>query len=627
MAAAGQAGGFNAASYGATGDGTTDDFAALQAAINAAGAAAPAVLHINPGVYIISDLLVYPSNITIRGAGIDVTTIRNSSGRSPSATWMLYELGFGSLDIHDTTIEHITWDQRGDLFGDAHDQALMGVDGTRNVVVQYCGFRNAITMAIHCDATTARPTQGHRALSNHVFESNGGGLSYFGEMTGFEISGNTVEHTQDDALAVQDTVSGVPHGGVITGNTILDCDSRNSYDSTPRGITVWGSYDVEVTDNTITDVFASGVLVCEGTANRAHDVLVDNNDVSGAGANNTTSGVGTYVPAYGFFLANCDDVTITGNTSTGSRDADHFYVGDTGTVDSGNSWSTARAARLPVGVTGRAVGAKVAKVSARLAVGVTGRALVAKIAATAARLAAGVTGRVAAAVVTEFAVNVPFTGTSGAWPAPWVGSGNAGSSADLSSNQGRMTAPTAAYQARREWYGAVEYDDVNITFTASIANPAREDYIIFSYRGDQWQDNAAGNPLNGYSVELDVALALLVLYRTDAGTRTVLDSAAYATTPGTSVKIRVQAAATTHQARIWNLGSGEPGTWQVGPVTDSTYTEGLWGLAFATAASLGTKLFDDVVGTISLPGGNESITTTAGDPITTTAGDPITTGA
>jgi hypothetical protein len=54
-------------SYGATGDGTTDDRAAIQAAIDAA-AAVGGTVYFGPGVYIIGDSLVLKSGVTLQGS-------------------------------------------------------------------------------------------------------------------------------------------------------------------------------------------------------------------------------------------------------------------------------------------------------------------------------------------------------------------------------------------------------------------------------------------------------------------------------------------------------------------------------------------------------------------------------
>lgn len=59
--------------YNAKGDGVTDDRAAIMSAINAGN-----IIYFPAGIYLISDELKIPSNRTLFGAGIDVTTIKVS---------------------------------------------------------------------------------------------------------------------------------------------------------------------------------------------------------------------------------------------------------------------------------------------------------------------------------------------------------------------------------------------------------------------------------------------------------------------------------------------------------------------------------------------------------------------
>jgi autotransporter-associated beta strand protein len=59
---------FNAMSYGATGNGTTDDTAAIQSALNAAGADGGGVVYLPAGNYHTTNTLAVPSGVELRGA-------------------------------------------------------------------------------------------------------------------------------------------------------------------------------------------------------------------------------------------------------------------------------------------------------------------------------------------------------------------------------------------------------------------------------------------------------------------------------------------------------------------------------------------------------------------------------
>lgn len=70
------------AAYGATGNGTTDDTAALQAALNAASAAGGGAVYIPRGTYKISAALAVDSSTIIQGDGMNVTIISQTSTTS-----------------------------------------------------------------------------------------------------------------------------------------------------------------------------------------------------------------------------------------------------------------------------------------------------------------------------------------------------------------------------------------------------------------------------------------------------------------------------------------------------------------------------------------------------------------
>src|SRR3972149_4011481 len=64
--------GVNVKSYGAVGDGVTDDTAAIQAAIDAVTTAGGGTVYVPSGTYIIGSTLtlpLYPTPITLRGSG------------------------------------------------------------------------------------------------------------------------------------------------------------------------------------------------------------------------------------------------------------------------------------------------------------------------------------------------------------------------------------------------------------------------------------------------------------------------------------------------------------------------------------------------------------------------------
>jgi hypothetical protein len=71
---------FNVRTFGAVGDGVTDDSAAIDACTAAVAAAGGGTIFFPPGNYLMStDTFIPPSNTLVQGSGIDATTITNTS--------------------------------------------------------------------------------------------------------------------------------------------------------------------------------------------------------------------------------------------------------------------------------------------------------------------------------------------------------------------------------------------------------------------------------------------------------------------------------------------------------------------------------------------------------------------
>ena len=96
-----------ASPYNATGDGSTDDIAAIRAAMTAAAAAAPATLYFPSGTYMISEGFVIYSDIRIKGDGVANSIIKNT------ADWAIYDFYYMPLYANNRSnvaIENITLD-------------------------------------------------------------------------------------------------------------------------------------------------------------------------------------------------------------------------------------------------------------------------------------------------------------------------------------------------------------------------------------------------------------------------------------------------------------------------------------------------------------------------------------
>ena len=147
---------FNVSDYGATGDGVTDDTAAIQAALNAAFSAGGGVVSLPGGVYATSAALVIPgSNVVLRGAGWN-TIIQPQAGATYDAVtlplppnntvtgYVAQYVGIGDLMID---CSHMT----GTVVGQGNGIHFFGArySWVDNVYIQNCP-----NIALCCDANS-----------------------------------------------------------------------------------------------------------------------------------------------------------------------------------------------------------------------------------------------------------------------------------------------------------------------------------------------------------------------------------------------------------------------------------------------------------------------------------------
>ena len=297
----------------------TDDTAALQQAIDAALTDASRTVRVPAGTYLISAPLTYGDQLRLVGDGMTATFIVNTTTRT-DGTAMLVAKHHG---VRDVTIESLSLDQRADWYdrnGENLHAFLLDVGSTTNTTITRVGFRHVRTIAVYSDTPRTHPTMGLTVKGSHVFDSNGGGFSFFGAFSGSVIDGNVLENTKDDAIALQDNPDGdFPTAIRVTNNEIRDCTLRTFFGSTPNGILVFGADNVVVEGNTVTRVLSNGIRVSLGASRRSSNVRVSNNAVTGAGTNNNTPDV----PANGIWVLGSDHVQLAGNQVSQSKCGDY----------------------------------------------------------------------------------------------------------------------------------------------------------------------------------------------------------------------------------------------------------------------------------------------------------------
>ncbi len=106
---------FNVKSYGAKGDGVTDDEAAIQTALEAACQAPWSTLYFPTGTYMISKGFLLPSQIRWLGDGSAKTFIKANADfvAPPTYDARMYSMLFGWGGSHDVTVQGLTIDPNG----------------------------------------------------------------------------------------------------------------------------------------------------------------------------------------------------------------------------------------------------------------------------------------------------------------------------------------------------------------------------------------------------------------------------------------------------------------------------------------------------------------------------------
>lgn len=201
---------YNVWDYGATGNGANDDTAAVQAAINACGAAGGGIVYFPPGTYLISSTLNrHYANVTLMGAGSTATVLKAAATLSGSLLSITYPVDTAVMcaPVRGLTLDGSNAPAGTD--GIAYGDATEGFFG--DLQIQY--FPGA---GIHCKNVQPGSAGCERTtFEKAVLYENGIGLWYDGS------SGTATSFARQNLLDVALTVQANQIGIQVSGGAFV----------------------------------------------------------------------------------------------------------------------------------------------------------------------------------------------------------------------------------------------------------------------------------------------------------------------------------------------------------------------------------------------------------------------
>lgn len=247
----------NGRQYGATGDGTTDDATAIQAALDAAAAAGGGTVYLPPGTYKIGSCLSVPAGVELVGAGWG-TIIRTAAGAWANRT--INGVAFScavAMAYTNSAVRNLWLDLRTN--STATNGIQMGEDG-------------AATRAADCEVAGCKIT----GWDTHQY------LIYVKKADRCKVTGNTVRGVAA-SVPTQD-LAGIEvfgsDGTEVASNNIANCWPGITI-KTEAGIADSYLLNIICRDNAI-DTCAAGidVSITGGTNNASSDITIRGNIVT-----------------------------------------------------------------------------------------------------------------------------------------------------------------------------------------------------------------------------------------------------------------------------------------------------------------------------------------------------------
>lgn len=285
---------YNVRGYGATGDGTTDDTTAVQAAITAA--AAGGIVYFPPGSYVCNGLTIANSNITFAGDGFS-SKIFQKAGAADNTN--VFNANSGSATVANN-ITGLTWQNlylrgRSDTDGFLEHVHLIALNGVSDVTVRNCLIRGFRGDGVYFGGDTGGERHNERLIVtgctfDGINKENRNAISII-DGTDVVISNNTFtscsKSTMPGAIDVEPNSAVYPRTRSITiiGNTFRDAGGGIggcvSLVLPTQSTLTNKAQNFAIVGNTFQSVSLAGVYVqtFEGTSTSTvpHNILIANN--------------------------------------------------------------------------------------------------------------------------------------------------------------------------------------------------------------------------------------------------------------------------------------------------------------------------------------------------------------
>lgn len=218
---------FDVRAYGAIGDGKFDSTRAIKAAIEAASQSGGGTVYLPRGRYLVSDTLVIPPHVGIRGERIDLVNLLWPDFASPPAALIQGSSHFSVENLTIYASNHLHVISGGFLFRD--NQAPDAGDITiRRVRIRASAFRGLIDM----EAAIQRMKDFHRILPDGAPDT-------------IRLTGNRIEVSDCDILGSGHSLRLVKATNAIVSGNILNNGRDGTY-------FLLGSRRIIFTDNLVT---------------------------------------------------------------------------------------------------------------------------------------------------------------------------------------------------------------------------------------------------------------------------------------------------------------------------------------------------------------------------------------